>query len=229
MSGATPSASPASAREAAYRRLRAEILSLELPPGTAISEKDVSLRFGVSRTPVRECFVRLAQEGLLDIYPQRGTYVSRIDAHLVEEARFLREQLEAAVVRLAAADGLDPVSLAELEANLLLQQSCLDDGQDGSRMFRLDEEFHARLFAACGKSHTWSVIGSAGVHLNRSRRLRLAADPDWRHLLEQHRAILQAIRERAPERAERVMREHLQLVRLDRARLAELYPDYFRM
>ena len=106
-----------SSREAVYTTLKQLILSLKLPPGTAISEKEISLEFNVSRTPVRESFVRLAQEGLLEVYPQRGTYVSLIQVDLVEEARFMREQLERAVIRLACVQFPDE-HMKILEQNL---------------------------------------------------------------------------------------------------------------
>ena len=116
---------PVSTRDAVYDSLRTLILQLELPPGTAISEKDISLKFNVSRTPVRDSFVRLAQEGLLEVYPQRGSYVSLIDIDLVEEARFMREQLEVAVVRLACAS-FPAERLAELERNLSQQRVSIE-------------------------------------------------------------------------------------------------------
>jgi DNA-binding GntR family transcriptional regulator len=84
-------AQPLSAREGVYAKLKEQILNLELPPGTALSEMESSLALGVSRTSVRESFVRLAQEGLVQVLPQRGTFVSLIDPALVEEARFMRE------------------------------------------------------------------------------------------------------------------------------------------
>lgn len=84
-----------------YEELKSQILNLQLAPGTSISEKEMSEKFNVSRTPVRESFLRLSREGLLNVFPQRGTFVSLIDLNLVEEARFMREHLERAVIRLA--------------------------------------------------------------------------------------------------------------------------------
>ena len=107
---------PVSTREAVYMELREQILKLQLPPGTPLSENETSLLFKVSRTPVRESFLRLAQEGLVQVLPQRGTFVSLIDTALVEEARFMREQLEKAVILLACSHF--PAASLMLEQNL---------------------------------------------------------------------------------------------------------------
>ncbi|PQP82259.1 GntR family transcriptional regulator [Paenibacillus sp. PCH8] len=215
-----------STRDAVYVTLKQLILSLKMPPGTAISEKEISLEFKVSRTPVRESFVRLAQEGLLEVYPQRGTYVSLIQVDLVEEARFMREQLERAVIRLACVQFPDEQMLA-LEQNLMSQQQCLIEPDD-ERMFHLDEEFHSTLFAGCNKSKTWTVIQQMNVHLNRSRMLRLSSDHQWDHLIEQHRSMVQAIRQHDAQTAERLMQEHLHLTVTDLAVLQDTYPSYFQ-
>lgn len=219
------SAREPAARERVYALLRERIVNLELPPGTALSEKEASLELGVSRTPVRESFVRLSQEGLVQVLPQRGTFVSLIDPALVEEARFMREQLEAAVIRLACADFPDE-RLAELEDNLALQLASIERGDD-RRLFELDEAYHRTLFEGCGKLNTWRAIGQMNVHLNRSRLLRLVADRHWRHLYEQHAAMVRAIKERDADLAEREMREHLQLGVRDLAQLMDQYPQYF--
>lgn len=138
-----------STRDIVYRSLKNQILLLELPPGTGISEKEISLKFSVSRTPVREAFVRLAQEGLLAVYPQRGTVVSLIDSELVEEARFMREHLERAVIR-EACNTFQARKLIDLKANLDKQKLCIED-QDYKEMFMLDEEFHHVIFMGCNK------------------------------------------------------------------------------
>lgn len=222
----SPGTMATSTRDAVYQKLKEQILRLELPPGTALSEKDVSVLFNVSRTPVRESFVRLSQEGLLEVYPQRGTYVSLIDTGLVEEARFMREQLERAVIRLAC-DSFPAGRLAELKANLLLQEAGMKE-KDHHRMFELDEAFHRLIFEGCSKSHTWLVLGQINAHLNRSRMLRLAADHHWEHLYSQHEQMVQAIERHDASAADRLMEEHMNLTVHDQALLKEKYPAYFQ-
>lgn len=216
-----------STRDAVSHALREQIMMLELVPGTGISEKEISLKFNVSRTPIRESFVRLAQEGLLEILPQRGTFVSLIDLELVEEARFMREQLERAVIRLACSDSFPDEQLKALQKNLTKQQACIEK-QDYRTMFELDEAFHRTIFEGCRKSNTWAVIQQINIHLNRSRMLRLAADHHWDHLYEQHLHMVEAIQEHDADRAERIMKDHLSLTIADQALLKEKFPSYFK-
>ncbi|OZB95904.1 GntR family transcriptional regulator [Paenibacillus sp. XY044] len=215
-----------SAGNIVYQQLKQQIVSLELPPGTALSEKEMSLTFHVSRTPVRESFVRLAQEGLLLVLPQRGTRVSLIDLDMVEEARFMREQLEKAVIRLAC-ESFPADKLQEMENNLVLQQASIER-HDGKRMFELDEDFHRILFEGVRKMGTWNVIQQMNAHLNRTRVLWLSLDPHWGHLFEQHREMIQAIRSRNAVLAERIMKEHLTLSISNLPVLKQRYPEYFK-
>src|SRR5690606_32776224 len=85
-----------------FATLRREIVTAAIVPGTQISEQSLCERYGVSRTPVREAMLRLAGEGLVNIYPQVGTFVTRIDLEKVREAHFIREALECATARTAA-------------------------------------------------------------------------------------------------------------------------------
>lgn len=217
---------PASTRDGVYRSLKDQILRLELPPGTGISEKEISLKYNVSRTPVRESFVRLAQEGLLEIYPQRGTIVSLIDLRLVEEARFMREHLERAVIR-EACTLLSETSLQALRTNLAMQKACIEQ-EDYKSMFQLDENFHHVIFEGSGKINTWEVVQQVKVHLNRSRMLRLAADHDWKHLYEQHHQMYNALLEQNAALADEVMAQHMSLTLTDQKMLTAKYPQYFK-
>ncbi|RCW48835.1 GntR family transcriptional regulator [Paenibacillus prosopidis] len=217
---------PVSTRDAVYLQLRDQILKLELPPGTPLSENETSLLFQVSRTPVRESFLRLAQEGLVQVLPQRGTFVSLIDTELVEEGRFMREQLEKSVIRLAC-EQFPEEALASLELNLLQQEASMMK-QDDKHMFELDEAFHGIIFEGCRKMNTWSVIQQMNVHLNRSRMLRLADDHNWQNLFEQHRRMAEAIKSGEADLAEQLMKEHLSLNITDQAVLKEKYPSYYK-
>src|SRR3954468_21043604 len=95
------------ARTRAYAALREAIVAMELPPGARLSENELAARLGVSRTPVREALIRLRDEQLVEIAPQRGTFVTPISVRGVLDAQFVREALECAAVRLAAEHATD--------------------------------------------------------------------------------------------------------------------------
>src|SRR5690606_2406407 len=167
-----------------YEALKEQIIALTILPGTALSENEMAIQFGVSRTPIRESFVRLAQEGLVMVLPQRGTLVSLIDRELVEEARFMRNQLECAVVELACED-ISKDTLIQLELNLQQQKLTLQQ-ESVDHMFKLDQQFHALLFAGVHKTNTWNTMSLLTAHLDRSRKLRLLDNYNWRQIYMQH-------------------------------------------
>lgn len=113
-----------STRNYVYTTLKKKIIELELKPGFKISEQEIADELNVSRTPVREAFLKLSQEDLLSIYPQRGTIVSEIDLELVEEGRFIRENIESAIVR-EACNKFGEEELFQLETNITMQTLCL--------------------------------------------------------------------------------------------------------
>ena len=92
---------PASAGAQAFAALRHAIVTLKLRPGQSFSEQEVAQQLGVSRTPVREAFIKLADAGLVEVLPQRGTFVRKISVKAVKDARFVREAIELAVLRQA--------------------------------------------------------------------------------------------------------------------------------
>src|SRR5690606_18355205 len=100
-----------------YSDLRGQIVSIALKPGAWLSEARIAEQYGVSRTPVREAFKRLAEDGFLEVVPQVGTFVARIDMQAVRDAHFVRETLECRIVELAA-EQIDEAQRAELRRNL---------------------------------------------------------------------------------------------------------------
>jgi len=180
---------------------------------------------GVSRSPLREALVRLAQEELIETVPQKGSFVSRIDRRHVEEARFVREALETAIVREACRQSSRELSLTL--KNLISLQELAASEHNLSRFLDIDDEFHRAIAYACGKQRTWRLLQQMNTHYYRLRRLRLSDDPDWMIILEQHRGIADAIAARDAERAERLMKEHLGRMLIEIGTLAAKYPHYF--
>ncbi len=212
-------------RDFTYQTLKDRILSLELKPGTKISEKEIAEKFKVSRTPVRESFLTLAQEGLLDIYPQSGTIVSRIDLKEAEEGRFVREKLERAIV-VEACNHFSDDDLFSLESNIVMQQ-ILAEKDNYTRLFELDEDFHKTLFKGCGKLRTWKMIQQMNNQFKRLRLLRLFSNSDWDLLISQHAELVECIKQKEAEKADKIMESHLQLIVFEKQELKEQYPNYF--
>ncbi len=97
-----------------FERLREMIVSLKLPPGSALSRAALAAQFGVSSTPIRDALMRLEEEGLVDVFPQHATVVSRIDVRLAQQAHFLRQALELEIVKALAQEHGDAL-MDELE------------------------------------------------------------------------------------------------------------------
>jgi len=193
-----------------HRALRGDILAAVLRPGEAMSEARMAVRFGVSRTPVRESFKRLVEEGFLTVVPQVGTFVAPIDLAAVHDSQFVRETLECRTVALAARHA-DAAGKAALEQNIRLQEQDLAAG-DHKSFFRHDEAFHAELAKLAGHPSVWSLIESVKAQLDRVRCLSLdsAAWPEM--ILTQHREIADCIVTGDEKAAEAAMRKHLRTV-----------------
>lgn len=190
--------------------LRQRILRVQLKPGEALSEKEISLQLGVSRTPVREAFIRLSEEGLVDIFPQRGTLVSPIRMDEIKEAQFLRDILETAIVRRAARD-IDEASLSQMQANLQRQEASLQK-KDYFQFMELDEEFHRLLCQSISLPRAWRVIQAIKGQLDRVRFMGLPQPGHADLMVRQHEAIFNAIRTGNADLAETEMRIHLQAI-----------------
>ena len=193
----------------AYAVIRRRILDLTFKPGELLSETRLSTEFGFSRTPVREAFKRLENEGLVDVIPQQGTFVSPIRLQLVADAQFARSALECALVRLAALKRSDAL-LLDLNANLLRQQLAADAG-DFEELFRQDEEMHQLIAVASGRPTVWELIADIKVHMDRARKLTLQPS-HVPTLIDQHRAIIEAIRLSNPDAAVDAMARHLEFL-----------------
>ncbi|MCI1821642.1 MAG: GntR family transcriptional regulator [Megasphaera sp.] len=216
-----------SVREYAYRVIFENIMSLHLVPGTAISEKEISDRLSISRTPVREAFIRLAQAGLLEILPQRGTYISKIDTAQIAEFRFLRVTLERAVMELACRSFPESY-LKRLEACLADQEHVLQKF-DASRFYELDNEMHCIIFSGCAKPSIWQLLQNANINYIRARVLNVsAAQTEMQLLYEQHRLIMRSIVGHDVSAGIDIITKHVNKVIGDVDALKKQYPEYFK-
>lgn len=205
--------------------LRRRILSLELPPGSVLSRSDLTARYGISSTPLRDALLALRDEGLVQIMPQSRTMVSRIDLAHARQIHVLRSAMEIEASRRVAAADLPGVA-EELAALIRIQQDQMSRG-DMAAFSRLDLAFHEALFRAAGLMVVHQVIRRESIHIDRLRALHLTQDEKARQILDDHAAILTAIMSRDPELAARAMQGHLSQSILLGARLTSERPDYF--
>lgn len=213
--------------EYAYRLLSSNILSLNLVPGTALSEKDIAELLQISRTPVREAFIRLAQENLLDILPQKGTYVAKIDLEQVAESRFLRATMENAIIKLVCHE-FTRESLLQVQACLDLQELCVNR-EDYMKFFELDDTMHGLIFKACHKERIWKMIKQMSLNYNRVRMLTLTKGYyELPKLFEQHQQIVEAIIQKDQGLGERIIGMHINKVITDIEDLKQAYKGYFK-
>jgi DNA-binding GntR family transcriptional regulator len=205
-----------------YCALRRDIVRLALQPGQRLSENEIALRFRTSRAPVREAFIRLAEEGLIEVRPQRGSFVTRISIAAMQRARFVREAIELSVVRRAAEMGLSAGTIESVERTIVEQQAADDDP---NAFTSADDGFHRALVEAIGIHQLWAVLEREKVQFDRVRFLSIGAATPVDVLVRQHRAILDAIRRQDPVAAEAAMREHMAEVLTATRTLLALHPD----
>ncbi|TLS40467.1 GntR family transcriptional regulator [Streptomyces montanus] len=210
-------------RTTVYETLRQKVLTLELPPGAALSENELAASLGVSRTPVRESLILLSQEGLVQVFPQVGSFVSRVDPAKVADAQFIREAVELAALEDLPA-GLAPELVQELRANLE-EQRRPDLGLE--EFFALDEAFHQGLLRLSGHGNAWATVVAAKGHLDRARRLGLYENASPARFAAQHSEIFDAVLGGNAALARTAMRTHLRAVFDDVERIRARSPELF--
>jgi len=207
-----------------YDAVRAAIVQLQLRPGHVLSEAELARQLGVSRQPVREAFIKLADAGLVEVRPQRGTFVKLISPREVKNSRFIREALELAVVRKAAGSAA-PQSIARLRDCLAAQEVALK-GQLPDFM-RLDDEFHSAIATMADCEHAWRLVVSLKAQLDRVRFLGFPDATPRPQVVEQHTRIVDALEKHDADLASAMMLKHLNEIVPSLPHLAEIHPDLF--
>ena len=206
-----------------YDALKEAIVTVKLLPGASISENRICQHFGVSRTPVRTAIVRLVEEGLIDVYPQQGSFVAPIRLSGIAESRFIRRVLEVAVLREAAAVWTPELS-RRARAIIAAQAEAIAAG-DTELFHREDERFHQAFCLFAGREGVWATIMLAKARLGRIRRLFGDADR-LPVVVREHSAILDALDAGDTDEAIGRLEYHLDKIFEMIAQLRERYRPY---
>lgn len=210
-----------------YRLLRQEIVDCTIRPGTLLSEKEISTRFSVSRQPVREAFIKLSETGLVQILPQRGTFVMKISAKRVSDGRFIREALESAIIRRVATT-ITPERLMQLKHNLHRQELAAANKRD-KEFLELDDEFHRTFTEIVDCPMAWETIETIKATMDRVRFMSLADVSPPESLIEQHYRIYHALEKRDPDAAEEAIHQHLREMITTITTISQRNTDWFEV
>jgi len=207
-----------------FEQLQKEIGSLEILPGTKLSEAEVAKRFGISRQPVREAFSRLGNLDLLLVRPQKATVVRGFSMQRVAHARFIRLAVELEVIQQACLVW-DASSAKTLQNNLNRQQQVLEDQPD--QFHTLDFQFHKLICELGGCPLAVDAIAECRQKIDRLCTLSLARQSEAKTLLDDHKKLAAALKANSAERALAITRKHLSRLDSTIEEIHNSHADYF--
>ena len=213
-----------------YHSLLKSIIKFELEPGKRISENQIAQKYKVSRSVVRTAFTRLQQIKFVEVFPQRGTYISLIDLNYISDLLMLRTAVEKEVIyeMFSALKEEDRAALvAALEANLAKQEKCRSEQDYYGKFPRIDSSFHKTMIDSVGRNALLELLNDAMLHIARWRNFDVAFDRRIPELIEQHRAIVDAIKAENMLLAQKKMADHLETISGIADRAKAKFPSYF--
>ena len=210
-----------------YNVLKENIMQLNLKPGESISEIELSEALNVSRTPVREAIVKLEEKKLVTVFPQRGSFVSKINLNLVEEAVFLRELCEKKILEIACNDPNSSILINELEKNIEYQKTRINYNKNIYEFFELDNQFHTLIFNYYNKKNIWKVIEKLATHYDRLRLIDALEKVNLETTIRQHSEIVNLIKEKSSEKVNFLVDKHLFNYKEVIDKFIIKYPEYF--
>jgi GntR family transcriptional regulator, rspAB operon transcriptional repressor len=195
-------------RDQIYPVLRDLILTGAIEPGELIDEKNIANQLGISRTPVREAVKKLSDEHLVDVVAQSGTRASRIDAAEINQAHLIRRALEMESAA-QAAPFFSQKHAAKLNTILLQHEVAIND-MNVVKAIAIDDSFHRFIAEIAKLPRLWTMIEISKAHLDRCRHILQSRSGVGAAVLQQHRAIVEALATQSPDKARDAMREHLE-------------------
>lgn len=209
-----------------FWELSERIISFKLKPFESLSEVSIAEELGVSRTPTREALVRLVDLGLVEVFPQRGTFVTPLRMPDLAQSQFLRESLEIGLLRRAFERGEFKALVSGLRAEIAIQRTCADLGEM-EQFYDSDERFHRRIAEAAGMPNIAAEIDRVKVHMDRFRHLMITGIEDIGSVLLQHVSITDAIEAGDLPAVEAAMQAHLRRIMQYADKAMDAFPHYF--
>lgn len=213
-----------------YERLRKDIMTLVLMPGEPVSAAKIAERYDVSRTPAREALVKLETEALIDIYPQVGSEISRIDEDRAKQEWFVRTTLEMGVI-----DGFfehvskeDIRKMREYCHKMELVAGRMNDPDMTFEYLRCDNEFHAIAYHAAGQNLAASLVANSMAHYNRIRLLIDMENTNKDRTLAAHEQLIKNIESGDKEGYRKLLKRHLGYFEQDIEDLRRRNPEMFK-
>ena len=208
-----------------YAQLRDQIMYMQLVPGTSMSEQEMAQLFGVSRTPVREAFIRLSREKMVVVSPQRRTVIPKINIDRANQERFLRESLEYAVL-----EQLIPIQTPEiirqLRHQIHIQEQSIKNG-DYAAFLQHDDEYHDIYYTATNNFLCSQVLRRNVFDYQRLRYLSLNSEENISAAnMEEHKKMVDLIVSRDLKAVQSLLRKHLRRIFDEIQTLKKIYPDY---
>lgn len=214
-----------------HDELLRRIVSLEYRPGAMIFENSIAAEFEVSRTPVRQAFLRLCEEEMLQILPQRGTRVSRLSVAKVREAQFVRETLEIGAFAKVAASWNESDSacskVAREISDCIAEQKRSVAEKDYLRFMQLDVEYHNSILRLARNVTLFGIVNHMRLHLNRLRYLELQEAQHEEGAIVFHEDIFAAIRRNDVAGTRRLLSAHLKMLEGFREQIFARHEDIF--
>ena len=211
--------------ETIYDTLKDEIIFLKRKPGEEIDQDEISKRFDVSRSPVRDALMRLRSDALVVMRPQRGCWVSRIDLGRVDDECFFRLALEKSVIE-RYRSFMKPSDITRLEYFIALQKEAMEGG-DTVGFYNADDDMHAIFFEATGLMRIWQLILRETGNHRRVRILSMGSRDVLQKNINQHEELVDALKKKDFTLAVTLETEHLSKLKYEVEGLIQANPGYF--
>lgn len=208
-----------------YESIKDDIIFLRMKPGEEISIQALSEKLEVSRSPIRDALMKLQSEALVDMLPQRGCWVSKIDLDRVKEERLLRVALERSVLE-SFNTPIKESEIAKLEYFLALQKEAVEEG-NSMAFYSADDSMHAVYFEVAGLTRFWELLMKETGNYRRIRLLSFDAEGVARKNIDQHQALVAALAKGDFADASKIIGEHLAKLSFEKDAIVKEHPDYF--